>query len=341
MIPDLNSKDFEQLEKLLQNPKKVVITTHHKPDGDAMGSAMGLYNFLIKNDHQVEVITSSDYPSFLHWMKNNDQVIHFHEGQSKAINLIEEAELIFCLDYNQLSRTEALAEHIDKSNAIKVLIDHHLEPDSFCDINFSFVTSCATCEVLYHILSKLDDTLIDQQIAECLYTGIMTDTGSFRFDATSYDTHIVAARLLEKGVSPATVHERIYDDFSEDRTRFLGHCIQNKLVVLPQFKTAYISVTLEEQEKFNNKTGDTEGIVNYALSIKGVVMAALFIEHKDLIKISFRSKGTFSVRDLSSKHFNGGSYRNSAGGRSHASLDTTIDRFKTILVENSDKLNNN
>jgi len=341
MIPDLNSKDFEQLEALLSTPKKIVITTHHKPDGDAMGSAMALYNFLIQKQHQVEVITSSDYPSFLHWLKNNEIVSIFHKNPSKSINSISAADLIFCLDYNQLSRTEALAEHIGKSTADKVLIDHHLEPDSFCNINFSFVNSCATCEVLYHILSKLDDKCIDQYIAECLYTGIITDTGSFRFDSTTSDTHIVAARLLEKGVSTASVHERIYDDFSEERTRFLGYCIQNKLVVLPDFKTAFISVTLEEQEKFNNKTGDTEGIVNYALSIAGVVMAVLFTEHKNMIKMSFRSKGVFSVRDLASVHFNGGGHRNAAGGRSHDSLNETIDRFKSVLPEYKEEINKN
>jgi len=333
MTPDLNTNDFRQLKELLDETQNVVITTHHKPDGDAMGSALALYNFLKKSGHQTKVITSSDYPGFLHWMPGNDSVIVYPNNRSEARKAFEAASVIFCLDYNQSERLDVLEELFLSSQAIKVLIDHHLEPSKFCDLNFSYPRSCATCEILYHVLHKLNDDLIDQQIGACLYTGIVTDTGSFRFSSTSSETHQVAAALLSKGVESHKIHELVFDEFTEHRTRFLGYCLSEKLVVLPEYRTAYIFVTREEQKRFNNSTGDTEGLVNYALGVKNMVMGAFFYEQEGHVKLSLRSKGDFSVRDIASKYFNGGGHKNAAGGRSNDSLEATIQKFRDILRE--------
>lgn len=338
MIPELDTDSFSRLKKLLEIPRKVVITTHHKPDGDAMGSSLALYQFLVSSGHNPVVITPSDYPDFLHWMKGNDDVIIYPSDMGKADKLISDAEVIFCLDFNHLHRTEKMSERLASSRAQKVLIDHHLEPENFADITFSFPSSCATCEILYHLLYKLDRSLIDGDISNALYAGIMTDTGSFRFSSTTSDTHKVVAALLDSGADGTMVHEKILDDFTEDRTRFLGHCLVNNLQVVPEYRTAFITVSMEEQRRFNNRTGDTEGLVNYALSVRGVVMACLFIEKEGIVKISLRSKGTFSVRDLAADHFSGGGHRNAAGGKSYDSLHDSVTKFLDLLPAYKSKL---
>ncbi len=338
MIPEFDNKAFSRLSELLSTPRKIVITTHHKPDGDAMGSSLALFQFLQKMGHDATVITPSDYPDFLHWMRGNENVVIYTSDKKGSGKLIDEAEMIFCLDFNHLHRTEGMKEVLSSSKGVKVLIDHHLEPDNFADLEFSFPVSCATCEILYHMLDKLDKSLLDKEIANAIYAGIMTDTGSFRFNSTTSDTHRVIAELIDLGANGTMVHEQILDDFTEDRTRFLGHCLLNNLQVVPEYRTAFITVSVEEQRRFNNRTGDTEGLVNYALSVRGVVMACLFIEKEGLIKISLRSKGNFSVRDLAAEHFQGGGHRNAAGGKSHDSLHDSVTKFLDLLPAYKAKL---
>jgi len=340
MIPEFDQQQVLELKALLETSKKIVITTHHRPDGDAMGSSLALYNYLVSKGHHVTVITPSDYPDFLYWMQGNETVINFEYNTGKAKQITADAELLFCLDFNSPSRVEKYSEYILKSQAKKILIDHHLDPENFCDINFTFPLSCATCELVYHLLLKLDGPdAISKAVAECLYTGIMTDTGSFRFSSMTADTHIVIAHLLVAGASNFKIHESIYDNFSLERTRFLGHCIKEKLVVLPEYNTAYIAVTKEELELFNHRSGDAEGIVNYALGIKDIRFAAFFCERDNLIKISFRSKDNFSVKELAQKHFSGGGHRNAAGGRSNDSIEITIDKFLSLLPALKEELN--
>ncbi len=340
MIPTFDTGQILRIREFLKEPRKIVITTHHKPDGDAMGSSLALYQYLHNKGHLVTVITPSDYPDFLYWMPGNDSVINFEYHPAKAKLLTENAEMIFCLDFNTASRVEKYSEYILASKAMKILIDHHLEPDNFCDITFSFPKSCATCELIYYFLLQIDGpTAISRPVAECLYTGIMTDTGSFRFASMTADTHMVISALMRAGASNFMIHENIYDNFSLDRTRFLGHCIKDKLVVLPEYKTAYIVTTKEELKEYNHRSGDTEGIVNYALGIKGVRMAAYFCERDHLIKISFRSKDDFSVNELARLHFSGGGHRNAAGGRSTDTLDNTISKFLDLLPSLKESLN--
>jgi len=262
MIPQFSPEAVSGIHQLLETPRKVVITTHYKPDGDAMGSSLALWHYLVSKGHSATVIAPSDWPDFLSWMPGCDQVINFEHHYSKAKQLTTEAEVIFCLDFNAVSRMEKFGETVQKSGAVKILIDHHLDPESFCQYTFSYPESCATCELVYYFLLALNpDATLSKAVAECLYTGIMTDTGSFRFSSMTADTHHLVGNLMKSGASNFNIHEAIYDNFSLDRTRFLGHCIKEKLVVLPEYKTAYIAVSKEELKEFNHKSGDTEGIV--------------------------------------------------------------------------------
>lgn len=340
MIPEFSTLEIVRLREFLSLPRRVVITTHYKPDGDAMGSSLGLYHFLVGMGHQVTVISPSDWPDFLSWMPGCSEVINYEHHFARSKQITAEAEVIFCLDFNALSRMEKFADQVKKSEAVKVLIDHHLDPESFCTFVFSFPSACATCELVYYFLAELGGKhFLNKPIAECLYTGIMTDTGSFRFSSMTADTHDIIGHLMRAGASNFTIHENVYDNFSLDRTRFLGHCIKEKLVVLPEYKTAYIAVSKDELAYFNHKSGDTEGIVNYALGIKGIRFAAFFCERDQLIKISFRSKDNFSVKEIAANHFSGGGHRNAAGGKSLDSLDVTVSRFLGLLPGLKEELN--
>lgn len=327
-----SQSEVRPVKELLDLPKKIVITTHHKPDGDAMGSALGLYNSLIQEKHIVSVIIPSSAPEFLHWLPGNSSVIDFEKSSEKAKNLISNTEIIFCLDYNALGRIEGMAPFVEQSKAIKILIDHHLTPGDFCDYIFSYPDSCATSELIYDFIHAINrDNLINKNVAECLYTGIMTDTASFRYSTMSAQTHRIIAKLMDAGAENYKIHELVYDNFSADRMRFLGYCIKDKLEVIAAYNAALIAVSTQELKKFNHKTGDTEGIVNFALGIKGIRLAAFFVERNNEIKISFRSKNEFSVKDFANKHFQGGGHKNAAGGRSELSLEETVKKFIELL----------
>ena len=304
-----------------------------------MGSSLALYNYLKATGHDVVVVTPSDYPDFLHWMPGNDQVVSYGTQPARSLELLAEADVIFCLDFNAVSRMEKLGPAVTASSAKKILIDHHLDPENFCDYTFSFPAACATCELMFHFLVVTGGRqAITKDVASCLYTGIMTDTGSFRFSSMTADTHRVVAELMDAGASNFTIHEAVYDNFSESRTRFLGHCLNEKLVVLREYNTAYISITEDELRRFAHQSGDTEGIVNFALGIKGIKLAAFFCEQDGLIKISFRSKDNFSVKELASAHFNGGGHTNASGGRSRESLIATVGKFIDILPQYKNQL---
>lgn len=326
-------QDIQTLKELLSSPKKIIITTHHKPDADALGSSLGLAGYLKKKNHQVSVITPSDYPDFLNWMSGNDEVIIYSNNiQKKVESLINDSDIIFCLDFSAISRLEGIGELIKKSTSFKVLIDHHLEPEKFADFEYWFPKAAATCELIYDFLEDLGElSYIDIPIAECLYAGIMTDTGSFRHNSTSKKVHQIVAELIDLGIDNSAIHRRIFDNNTEDKLRFLGHALSEKLVVLKEFNTAYFVISKEDLEKFSSKTGDTEGLVNYALSIENIVLAAVIIERKEAIKLSFRSVGEFSVNDFARKYFEGGGHRNAAGGISYVSLEETVKKFQDIL----------
>lgn len=326
---------ISELKTLLATPQKIVITTHHKPDGDAMGSSLGLYAFLIQKGHHVSVITPTDYPDFLHWMPNNSDVIIFTEATAKSIELVNEADLIFCCDFNTLSRINDLGEHIRNAPGLKLMIDHHLEPEDFDDYRHWNINACAAAQLVYDFIKNelKEEELINKDVATCLYTGIMTDSGSFRFPSANSSVYRIAADLIDLGAEHWRIHQLVYDNASENRLRFLGYCLSNKLEIFREFNVAMITVNAEELSKFDIATGDTEGIVNYALSINGIKLAAFIIERPDRVKLSLRSTGDFPANEICKKYFNGGGHRNAAGGASDKNLADTVAEFKSILPE--------
>ncbi|HTE00322.1 MAG TPA: DHH family phosphoesterase [Mucilaginibacter sp.] len=327
--------ELASLTQLLAQPRKIVITTHHKPDGDAMGSSLGLYNYLIQLGHHVQVITPTDYPDFLAWMPGNENVIIYTETIEQSAALIAEAELIFCLDFNTLSRINELGELVRASSAVKIMIDHHLDPEDFDNYRHWDINACASAQLVYDFIANVlhNKALINKDVASCLYTGIMTDSASFRLPNTTSDVHRIAADLIDAGAVNWRIHELVYSNSSESRLRFLGYCLSEKLEVLYDYNTALISVTKEELEKYDVVTGDTEGVVNYALSITGIRLAAFIVERTDKVKLSLRSRGDFPANDICKKYFNGGGHRNAAGGTSTDSLEEVIQQFKLILPE--------
>jgi phosphoesterase RecJ-like protein len=323
------------LKKLLAQPRRIVITTHHKPDGDAMGSSLGLYNYLIQQGHHVHVITPTDYPDFLAWLPGNGEVIIYNENTELSERLANEAEIIFCLDFNNLGRINEFGEVVRGTAAVKVMIDHHLEPEDFDDYRHWSINACASAQLVYDFIVNVlhQKALINKDVATCLYTGIMTDSASFKLPNTTSDVHRIAAELIDLGAVNWHIHELVYNNLSENRLRFLGHCLSEKLEVLYEYRTAIISVNKQELEKYEVATGDTEGIVNYGLSIEGIHLAAFIVERKDKVKLSLRSKGEFPANEICKKYFNGGGHRNAAGGTSTDTLAAVIQQFKLILPE--------
>ena len=324
---------IEQFYPILNQPFKAVITAHQKPDGDAMGSTLGLYHFLKQLGHEVTVISPTNWAQFLDWMPGVEQVIDFEANKNEASEIVAAADYVFCLDFNILHRTKHLEPIIRDAKALKILIDHHQQPDtpSFA-YGISDVKMSSTCEMIYDfIVQSGHSNLINIDIATCLYTGLMTDTGSFRFPSTTASVHKIVAHLKELGLQHAKIHENIYDNSTEGRLKFMGNAFLNRMTVLPEFKTAVMAIPKSDIYKFELKTGDTEGLVNYLLSIEGIKFAAILIDREEERKWSFRSKGNFDVNIFARTHFEGGGHANAAGGRSSKSLDETFNDFKNII----------
>ena len=337
----MNKKDLAKVKLLLSSPKKIVIVSHKNPDGDAVGSSLGLYHFLKKLDHDIAVIMPNDYPEFLKWMPGQSIIKDYETDKQTADDLINNADIIFTLDFNSLPRAGEMASCLKNSPAVKIMIDHHQQPDDYAEYVYSDVEICSTSQMIYHFINMLGEgQLIDKTIGTCLYTGIMTDTGSFRFSSTTSTTHRVVADLIDKGVENSIIHNKVFDTNSYNRLQLLG-CALNNLKVIPELKTSYITLSQKELNKFNFRKGDTEGVVNYGLSVKDVIFSAIFIEHKQegIIKISLRSNGDFSVNEFARAHFDGGGHTNAAGGRSNLSLKKTVEKFISILPDYKKDLN--
>ena len=335
-------KNATALKTLLSSPKKIVITTHRGPDGDAMGSSLGLMHLLKQFKHNVHVITPNSYADFLHWMPGNEDVIVFEDNEEEAKQITENADLIFLLDFSHISRIADFADTVSNSNATKILIDHHQDPDmEIADIIFSDTTACSTAQLLYEVIDAMDLTNhINKEIAECLYVGIMTDTGSFKYSSTTAKTHHIIAELIATGAENTKIHDLIYDNSSANRIKLLGYCLNKKLLLFPENNSAVISLTAEELEQFNFKKGDTEGVVNYALAIKGIVFAVFIAEKDGMVKLSLRSKGNFKVNEIANKYFSGGGHMNASGGISEVSVNETIKIVEKIINDNKTELNN-
>ncbi|MFV8838209.1 DHH family phosphoesterase [Salinimicrobium soli] len=331
----MTDKDISKVKELLAHPRKIVIVPHKGPDGDAMGSTLALKILLETLDHDVELIAPNDYPDFLKWMPYQEEVLIYEQEKSRCDELISQAEIIFTLDFNHLSRAGEMTDSLEAATADFIMIDHHQQPDDYAVVTYSDVTMCSTCQMVYHFFENIGLTdHITPQVATCLYTGIMTDTGSFRYRSTTSRTHLVLADLIEKGADNTSIHENVYDTSSYNQLQLLGVALQN-LQVVEELRTAYITLSQEELDRYNYRKGDTEGFVNYGLSLSGIIFAAIFIENKaeNIVKISLRSKGTFSVNDFARKYFHGGGHINAAGGRSDLPLKETVEKFISILPE--------
>ncbi len=338
----MNKDHITAIKTLIKAPKNIIIVTHKNPDGDAIGSSLGLYHYLKKYNHNVSVITPNDYPDFLKWVPGEDTILKYDAQTEVSTALISKADIIFTLDFNAFHRSGQMESVLEANGAIKILIDHHQKPDDYATYMYSDVTMSSTCEMVYHFIEMLDDIdKIDTATATCIYLGIMTDTGSFRFPVTTSTTHRIIASLIDKGVDKTAVHNNVYDTNSYNRLQLLG-CALNNLKVIPELRTAYITLSQSELHKYNYKKGDTEGVVNYALSLKNIIFAAIFIEDRqeNIVKISLRSKGNFSVNEFSRAHFNGGGHNNAAGGKSSLPLNATVEKFIGILPAYKEALHN-
>ncbi|MBK9732737.1 MAG: bifunctional oligoribonuclease/PAP phosphatase NrnA [Chitinophagaceae bacterium] len=332
--------DPAELKELLSVPRKIIITTHQRPDGDAMGSSLALYHYLSQKGHQPTVISPTDYPDFLNWLPGNKTVVVYDKEPLKCKQLVENAEVIFCLDFNKLYRLEELGKIIGASTAVKVLIDHHLDPDPFADFQFWKTTACSTAELVYDFIVSFDDRqLVTKDIATCIYTGILTDTDRFRIPTTSPIVHRIAAELLELGINHTQIYEEIYETFTENRLRFFGYCIRERMEIIKDLNTGIICLETADLKKFYIQSGDTEGVVNYPLWIKGIRLSVLIIQRPDEVKLSFRSKGAFDVNELANKNFSGGGHKNAAGGRSTLSVTDTREKLIAILAPLKNQLN--
>lgn len=330
-------KNIQAFRTLIDRPQSVVIVTHFKPDADALGSSLGLAGFLKKKKHNVQVITPSDYPDFLTWMPGNDEVLALDKRADtlqKATSIISAANIIFCLDFSSLSRINDLGMVVRQAPAVKVLIDHHLEPEDFAEYEQWDTTSASTAGLVFELIEQLGYVdLIDKSIASCLYAGLMTDTGGFRHNNTHHREFLIASRLVAMGADPHQIAKEVYDTNTIERLRLTGYVLSQKLNVLPEYHTAYMTLSQDELKQFGAQTGDTEGLVNYGLSIKGVKLSVLMYDRKEEIKLSFRSLEDFSVNEMARKYFEGGGHRNASGGTSRMSLEQTLKKFLEILPE--------
>jgi bifunctional oligoribonuclease and PAP phosphatase NrnA len=331
----MKKSDIEVIQLLLSAPKKIAIIPHRSPDGDAMGSTLGLYHFLLKLNHQVTVIAPNEFPDFLAWMPASEKVLIFEKDKETTTKIIKEAEIVFTLDFNALHRTGEMEHVLNKLKTIFIMIDHHQSPDDYAKYTYSDTSFGSTCEMLYNFIIFLGKKeLINKDIATCIYTGILTDSGGFRYPKTTGKTHNIVAELIDLGAENTEIPTLLFDNNSYDRLQLLGRALQNMKVIW-ESKTAYIVLSQKELDEFHYVKGDTEGIVNYGLTIKGITFAAIFIEHTEekIIKISFRSQGDFDVNQFAREHFNGGGHINAAGGKSNTTLEETIKKFETILSQ--------
>ncbi len=326
---------FKQIVSEIREAKHIVITSHKGPDGDSIGCSLGLYYFIKKLNRKVSVCHPDMAPEFLQWLHGSEEIFSFENDPQNVQHLLSEADLIFCLDYNSPERVgKEMSELLLAAKGKKVMIDHHPYPADFCQIVVSDTACCSTSQLIFELIDQsVNVDKLDENIGTPLYLGIMTDTGSFRFPSVTSRTHEVISTLLKAGVKHSDVHEKVYDSNTLDRLQLRGFAVAEKFEKIPGLPVALISLTKEELERFHYKKGDTEGLVNVALSVDGIKAAAFFVERDGEVKISFRSKGEYFVNELAMQHFSGGGHKYAAGGMSLDSLSDTIIRFKKLVPE--------
>ncbi len=325
-------EELDEIKTKLSTPKTITILTHRNPDGDAIGSSLAVKFFLEKYGHSCRIVLPSEYPVIFEYMPRIHEAIIYDQDREKALRAIEEADMMFCLDFNGLDRIDTLGPYVQDNNCYKALIDHHLDPEPFADFYLSDTSASSTCELVYQFIGLLGEKKkLDLDIATCLFTGLITDTGSFKY-ATNPNVFRVAADLKEMGVDDYTLHDNIFNSWSKRQLEILGHSLRNRMTVYPELSAGIIYLNKQDYMKYQISRGDTEGIVNYILMIKGMKVAAFIREMPTGdIRLSLRSKGDISVQELSRAHFNGGGHKNASGGSSDLDLKSTIEKFIKVL----------
>ncbi len=330
---------LEAVREELAVPRKILITSHRNPDGDAIGSSLAMYHWLIRKGHEVMVAFPSEYPSGYAWMPAVDDIRIFDIDSEAIASYIENMDFSIVLDYNSLSRIDKMGELLSEKSVFTILIDHHLYPDPIGDFILSDHTASSTCELVYQFIKAYDQDQYrpDIKISECIYTGILTDTGSFQY-GTSPALFRSVAMLQEEGVDNNVLQDLIFNTLEEKNLRLLGHCLSNRMEIIEDYRTGIIFLNKHDYQVFDIQRGDTEGIVNYLLKLKNVQVAAFIRQQPTIVKISLRSKGNFSVEEIAKNYFNGGGHRNASGGYAKRSLAATIDQFKSILPQYKEKI---
>ncbi len=333
-------KAIQEIFPLLSAPRKVVITMHQKPDADAMGSSLALFHFLGGMGHDVTVISPTNWAGWVDWMPGTDQVLNYEKNREKADAIMDQADWLFCLDFNIFHRTKSMTEKLIALTCTKILIDHHQEPDAVSfDFGISDTSKSSTCEMIFDfIVASGNADKITKEISECIYAGVVADTGSFRFSSAHAGVHLLVADLKSKGLDHGKVHEKLFDNFLENRLRFTGNVLLNRMEVFYEYNTVLIAIPKADLVKYHIKTGDTEGLVNYPQSIQGIKLVALVIDRDEERKWSFRSKGEFDCNTFARNYFEGGGHYNASGGRSSHSLEIAVEDFKKAMKENKNLL---
>jgi len=337
----IKKKTIKEIKRILKKSYNIAILTHINPDGDSIGSSTALYQVLKKQNFNVNNLVPNEIPEFLQWLPSYDKIVYSNKNPNDFIEIINNSDVIFCLDFNDFGRVKEIGEIIQNSKATKILIDHHPFPANYFDIIISMIDVSSTSELIFHFIKSIGwKKYIDKDIAKSIYTGIMTDTGCFAYNASYPHTYYVVAELLKYNIDREIIYSNVYDNFSANRMRLLGHTLYRNLRVFPQYRTAILFVTKEEQKVFNFQPGDTEGFVNFPLSIKNIIFSVLFTEKDNHIRLSLRSKGNFAVNEFAEKHFNGGGHFNAAGGESYLSMEETLKKFESLLPEYKNILEN-
>ena len=332
----ISQANIDHVEKWFERADKIVIVSHVSPDGDAIGSSLGLWHFLNSQDKTVHVIVPNAFPDFLKWMPGAKEVIQYNRYKEFADKLIMEADVICCLDFNVLSRIDELEEIVRVSPGRKMIVDHHLYPGDFARIVISHPQISSTSELVFRLICQLGNfSDITKEAAECIYTGMMTDTGGFTYNSNDREIYLIIGELLSKGIDKDEIYRKVFNTHSEGRLRLMGYVLYEKMQVFPQFNAALITLTREEQKKFEYKKGDTEGFVNMPLSMKGICFSVFLREdtEKDMIKVSLRSVGTFPCNEVAAEFFGGGGHLNASGGEFYGPIEDAIALFKQALVK--------
>ena len=337
----ISQANIDHVEKWFERADKVVIVSHVSPDGDAIGSSLGLYHFLLSQDKTVHVIVPNAFPDFLKWMPGAKDIIQYNRYKDFADKLINEADVLCVLDLNVLSRLDEMKDVVEQSPARKMLVDHHLYPGDFARITISHPHISSTSELVFRLICQLGNfSDLTKEAAECIYTGMMTDTGAFTYNSNNREIYLIIGELLSLGIDKDEIYRNVYNNNSENRLRLQGYVLYEKMQLFPQFNAALIALSRDEQKNFHYMKGDTEGLVNMPLSIKGICFSVFLREdtEKDMIKISLRSVGTFPCNQVAAEFFNGGGHLNASGGEFYGPLEEAVMLFKQALVKYEDLL---